>query len=150
MAITFAPSQHHHGDCDKFDLRMRLVNHYARAKSVKAKTMAVDFRVHPDCMKAWGIRPGDRLVGSMEEDGSWTFTRAYPSGPGYTVRVGGTQGHRGRRGYGYFRFSMNPSTARFVFPDSNTKELELIGVEGQRAYFVTRSVPASIEFVPAS
>jgi hypothetical protein len=149
MAISFEPSQHHLDAGESFDIRMRLVDSYAPSKSSRAKSMAVDFRVHPDCVKAWGLRSGDKIVGRMEDDGSWVFSLVMPSEKGYVVRIGGLHGNASRKGFAFFRFSMTPAAARVVFPDARAKELEFVGVEGRQAMFTPCAVKSGVEFVPA-
>ena len=149
MSILFSPATQRDAG-NAADLRVVLVTANSRAKSDDAKWMGFDFRLHPDVVKAWGLRSGDKIVARLEDDGSWVFTLVLPTEKGYVARIGGVPGHNGRKGYAYCRFTAMQTVARKVFPQGEVCDLEFVGIDGRSAMFVPAKVASGVEFVPAN
>lgn len=159
--ISFVPSsQRDNHSVEACDLRISMVESGRSGRAGRhSRTVALDLRVHPNVLADWGVDAGDRVVGSVDADGSWTLTKCSDGQKGYTVRIGGkpsasprtARRHKvhGRAGFGYFRFTCSRANARAVFGDRTRIECDLAGVDGAVALFMPRVSVENMTFQPA-
>lgn len=158
MSIVFEPSHHSDAGGVLADCRIALVTHYHSAKSEGTKCMGLDVRLSSRTVRELGIRNGDRIVARRDDDGSWWFTLVLTGERGFTVRLGGSKQHGGRKGCGYFRISCTKETAAHLFPDAERSglstdrviELDLVGVEGRQSCFSPARKSSGVVFCPAN
>lgn len=157
MSISFAPaSRRDVSGAEACDLRVSSIDYRKGSKSRRSRSKAIDFRVHPEVASRWGVTSGDRVVGTVDEDGAWTLTKVKPNEIGYTVRTGGERGSSGRgkkcggrKGYIYFRFSCTADQARVVMRDLKSIEYELLDIDGANAMFLPTVNVRRMVFQPA-
>ena len=149
MSIVFEPQHHADASGRISDCRISLVTHYHVSKKSETKCMGLDIRFNQQVVKDLGIRNGDRIVARRDDDGSWWFTVVLPTDRGYTVRLGGSKQHNGRRGCAYFRISCTQEVASTLFGDERVIELDLMGVEGRQSCFAPSRKASGIVFAPA-
>lgn len=157
MSISFTPSTTRESQSAELpSLRITVVECGGGSQRWRNKCVGLDFRVHPDAASEWGLSQGDRVVGSYDEDGSWTLRRVERGETGYQVRVGGGTSRSGSRkiggriGFVYFRFTCTRAQARAVFGERKFIECDMIGYEGRKAMFIPKVSVRHLDFQPAS
>lgn len=156
MSIDFAPSIAREAvGAEICDLRMTVVESAGGSRAWRKRSVAIDLRMHPRVAKAFGLTDGDRVVGSVDEDGTWTLRKVDSSEPGYLVRKGGKGGSRGMKVNGrseflYFRFSTTRQAARVVFGDRKVTECDLMDVAGNTAMFIPKVHVGQVTFQPTA
>lgn len=157
MSISFVPSKVREGlSAELPSLRIAIVEAGGGTTNWRKKCIGLDFRVHPDAASEWGLSHGDRVVGSYDEDGSWTLRRVERGESGYQVREGGGTSRSGkgkiggRIGFLYFRFTCTRVQARAVFGERKFIECDMIGYEGRKAMFIPKVAVRHLDFQPAS
>jgi hypothetical protein len=160
--ISFAPvSQRDMQMSEAAALRISLVEN-GTSRKWQPRSVSLDLRIHPDVLADWGVDAGDRVVGTVDADGSWAMTKCEPGQRGYMVRIGGkpsatsrttSRGGRrkvhGKQGFAYFRFSCSRANARAVFGNRTRIECDLAGVDGAVALFIPKVAAENVMFQPA-
>lgn len=155
MSISFAPSTTRElDDSEQADLRISIVEGAGGSRGFRRKSIAFDLRVHPEVCAKWGLVACDRVIGTVDDDGTWTLTKVARDQKGYSVRIGGDRTMRGakcngRRGFAYFRFTGSKAAARALFKDLKHIECDLVGVEGGAAMFMPKVRVKHMTFQPA-
>lgn len=159
--ISFVPSsQRDDVFTEGCGLRLSLVEcGHGHRTGRNSRSVAIDIRVHPKVLADWGVDAGDRVIGTVDAEGSWTLTKCRDGQKGYTVRIGGRPsassrtGRRhkvhGRAGFGYLRFTCSRANARAVFGDRTRIECDCAGVDGALALFIPKVSVENMTFQPA-
>lgn len=158
--ISFVPaSQRDVQYAEAAALRISLVESGKTNRGWQSRSVCLDVRVHPDVLAEWRVAAGDRVIGTVDADGSWTLTKCEPGQRGYMVRIGGRpsanarsrRGSKvhGRIGFAYFRFTCSRANARHVFGNRTRIECDLAGVDGAAALFIPKAVSENVSFQPA-
>lgn len=139
MGMDFAPVK----GAIRFDADMRVTLVCPGNVRPGRRSYGVDFAFRTEVTDSWSVRVGDRVICTIEEDGTWLVTRCEPGRTGYHVRS------RSKRGSSLqFRVNVTPDQARRIFGDEKALSYEFVAADngGARAMFSPKS--KGMTFVP--
>lgn len=105
-------------------------------------SVPIDFKLSREVIRKgdWSAQPGDKFTLSLDEDGSWHFTRAVDT-PGYTIRKAGPA----KTSCLQLRINVTPNQAAQIFAGKEQLEYEFLGAEDDTAIFVPKT---AMRFAP--
>ncbi len=139
MKMDFAPTYH------RAEVLVDLRAVRCNVSELKGRrSVPIDFKLSREVIRKsdWSAQPGDKFTLSLDEDGSWHFTRAVDT-PGYTLRKPGAK--TARTNCLQLRINVTPTQASQIFAGKEQLEYEFLGAENDTAIFVPKT---AMRFAP--